>query len=420
MDRSAKLALFFSVATILCDPLGRPRRHRRAHRQKVTPRLQAALTTAQTLKVTIAVSQVPRARLPGRLSSPAAAYKSSATTLATGSAAITIPAGSLAAGTATLTAKYTPSSASSSTYAAASGTAAITVTIPTTAVAVKVDVLANRHVVSPFIYGGAFPNALTDVSDSGNSLVRWGGNSTSNYNWKLHTYNAGNDWYFEDFTFGGTDPDSVKFITDIHNAGSHALTTMPMLAWVAQSARKRLQRPLELLRRHLRQAMRNRLLERRRRRRRLRSDCSTPVTTAAVTKAYYPLLDTTGSSCPSGNCVFRGIAWAKALATAFGTASCPIPWKPPSPHAIFTTWITRWTSGAEAIATSIPSPPVMTNSPTSMKTRPPTSRSATPPPFASAPSPAAGGSIGTAPTSTTKPPMAERTTSPGGSMRSSG
>ncbi len=315
MDRSLKFAVILFAAAIS------------AHAATVAPTVKVtpaatSLTTAQTLKVTIAVS--------GSKGTPAGSvvlstgnYKSSATTLATGSAAITIPAGSLAAGSDTLTAKYTPSSASSTTYAAATGTATVTVTVPTTAVAVKVDVLANRHGVSPFVYGGAFPNTLAEVTDSGNSLVRWGGNATSNYNWKLHTYNAGNDWYFEDFTFGGTDPDSVKFITDIHTAGSHALTTMPMLAWVAQSAENgtngHWSYPVATYGKQCSSDPYNADAGNG-----LESDCSTPVTTAAVTKAYYPLLDTTGSSCPSGNCVFRD-AWAKALATAFGTGTCAIP-----------------------------------------------------------------------------------------------
>ena len=37
------------------------------------------------------------------------------------------------------------------------------------------------------------------ITDSGMTVVRWGGNATSRYNWKTYTYNAANDWYFEDF-----------------------------------------------------------------------------------------------------------------------------------------------------------------------------------------------------------------------------
>src|SRR5208283_4778702 len=109
--------------------------------------------------------------------------------------------------------------------------------ISATAVTVNVDVLANRHKVSPFVYGGNFSDT-SSIADSGTPLARWGGNASSTYNWQLHTYNADADYYFEDFNLGGNgaESDSVQFITDVQNAGSHPLTTMNMLGWVAQSA----------------------------------------------------------------------------------------------------------------------------------------------------------------------------------------
>jgi hypothetical protein len=310
--------LSFLIATTLCIP---------AYGTVVTPTVKvtpaaSSITTAQSLSVSVAVSG-SKGTPAGSVVLSSGSYTSSAATLASGSASITIPAGKLAVGSDTLTAKYTPSSASASTYGSASGAASVTVTVPSTAVAVKVDVLANRHGVSPFIYGGAFPNSNAEVTDSGNSLVRWGGNATSNYNWKLKTYNAGNDWYFEDFSTGGTNPDSVGFITDMHNAGSHALTTMPMMAWVSKSAENGTNGHWSYsVAKYGTQCSADQWnsdagdgLE---------TDCNTPVTTAAVTTAYYPLVDITGSSCPSGTCVYRD-AWAKALATAFGTGTCPIP-----------------------------------------------------------------------------------------------
>src|SRR5205807_5858658 len=102
---------------------------------------------------------------------------------------------------------------------------------------VNVDVLSNRHPISSYVYGGAYPQDAATITDSGLSVVRWGGNSTSRYNWKLFTYNAANDWYYEDFDYSEIgDGDSAKFITDVKNAGSHPLMTMVMLPWVAQSA----------------------------------------------------------------------------------------------------------------------------------------------------------------------------------------
>lgn len=112
-----------------------------------------------------------------------------------------------------------------------------------TAVNVTVDVMSNRHPIQPYVYGGAFPHNTTAVTDSGTTVVRWGGNASSTYNWKLFTYNADNDYYFEDFTFCGlgsgnscADSDSIQFINDVKAAGSIPLMTLPMLPWVAQSS----------------------------------------------------------------------------------------------------------------------------------------------------------------------------------------
>src|ERR1700757_4034650 len=95
---------------------------------------------------------------------------------------------------------------------------------------VAVDALSNRHAISPYVYGGAYPQDAPTITDSGLTVVRWGGNATSRYNWKLFTYNAANDWYYEDFNYTEIgDADSAKFITDVKNAGSHPLMTMGML-----------------------------------------------------------------------------------------------------------------------------------------------------------------------------------------------
>src|SRR5437773_12105979 len=59
---------------------------------------------------------------------------------------------------------------------------------------VTVDVLGGRHAISPYVYGGAYPKDAATITDSGISVVRWGGNATSRSNWKAGTYNAANDW----------------------------------------------------------------------------------------------------------------------------------------------------------------------------------------------------------------------------------
>jgi len=299
----------------------------------VTPAL-SSITTAQSLNVTVAVAGTG-ATPTGSVVLSSGAYASAATALSSGSAAITIPAGSLAAGSDTLTAKYTPDSVSSAAYNSASGTAPVAVTSGT-AVTVNIDTLADRHTISSFVYGGNFSSAAT-VSDLGATLGRWGGNATSTYNWQLHTYNADNDYYFEDFDTGGNgnESDSVQFITDLQNAGSHPLTTMATLPWVAKSAENganghwsfsvKTFGPQCSVDQYNTDAGNGLVAGG-------TGNCNTstaPVTTVPQTEAYYPLVDT-AADCPGGTtdgttCLDRE-TWAQALAKAFGNSTCTIPY----------------------------------------------------------------------------------------------
>jgi pseudomonalisin len=83
----------------------------------------SSITNQQSLAVTTTVSGAPS----GSIVLSGGGYTSSATTLASGSAAITIPAGSLSIGSDTLTAAYTPDSSASASYNSASGSNTVTV-----------------------------------------------------------------------------------------------------------------------------------------------------------------------------------------------------------------------------------------------------------------------------------------------------
>jgi hypothetical protein len=182
---------------------------------------------------------------------------------------------------------------------------------------VTVDALSNRHPISSYVYGGAYPQDAPTITDSGLTVVRWGGNATSRYNWKLFTYNAANDYYYEDFNYTEIgDADSAKFITDVKKAGSHPLMTMVMLPWVAQSAENGsnghwsfsvakygAQCSVDPFNTDAGNG--------------LKTDCSTTLT-ANPNDANVPLLDQPGTSDPPGS-VYRN-QWTTALATAFGTA----------------------------------------------------------------------------------------------------
>jgi len=89
----------------------------------------SSITTAQALMVTVGVSGGsgnPTAT--GSVTLSSTGYTSAATTLVSGSAPITVPAGSLAVGLDSLTANYTPDTNSLSTYNSASGTNTVNVT----------------------------------------------------------------------------------------------------------------------------------------------------------------------------------------------------------------------------------------------------------------------------------------------------
>lgn len=93
----------------------------------VTP-ASTTITTAQSLSVGVNVVGMTGSSTPtGSVVLTSGSYTSAATTLSNGSATINIPAGSLATGTDTLKATYTPDSNSSAAYTSASGTASVTV-----------------------------------------------------------------------------------------------------------------------------------------------------------------------------------------------------------------------------------------------------------------------------------------------------
>jgi hypothetical protein len=191
---------------------------------------------------------------------------------------------------------------------------------PSTNVHVSVDVLTNRHPISPYVYGGAYPKDAATITDSGLSVVRWGGNGTSTYNWQLFTSNADSDYFFEDFSSNGlgnnTDGDSTQFINDVKTAGSNPLMTMVMLPWVAQSpegsgnghwsfsvAKYGAQCSVDPFNTDAGNGV--------------KSDCARNLT-ADPNDAYFPLLDQPGTGDPP-NSVYRN-QWTAALSAAFGSA----------------------------------------------------------------------------------------------------
>ncbi|MES1189841.1 MAG: glycoside hydrolase family 44 protein [Steroidobacter sp.] len=280
---------------------------------------------AQNLVVSVTVQGVSSTPT-GSVALSSGSFTTAAANLNNGSANFYIQPGALAQGADTLTATYTPDSSSSSQYSTATGTTAITITTPgKTNITVNIDTLANRHQISPYIYGINTANK-NNISGMKPALVRWGGNQTSVYNWKLFTYNAGADWFFEDFGLSNTNGnsnDSVALTQYTMSQGSHMLTTMPMLNWVAaegeNSTNKHWSYSIAALGAQCSHDPYNADAGNGQ-----KPDCKTPITTNAMTSAYYPLVDHP-SDCTTGNCLFRS-EWTAALSNAFGGTACNVPY----------------------------------------------------------------------------------------------
>ena len=103
------------------------------------------------------------------------------------------------------------------------------------AATVSVDATANRHAISPNIYGVAYGDA-TNLADLNCPINRYGGNNTTRYNWQINADNRGSDWYFESIgdpiATAGERGDS--FFSMSRGAGAQAMLTVPIIGWVAK------------------------------------------------------------------------------------------------------------------------------------------------------------------------------------------
>ena len=103
-------------------------------------------------------------------------------------------------------------------------------------VALTVDVAAAHHAISPLIYGVNFASQVPGLGKAFRVPVdRWGGNSTSRYNYTNNTYNTGSDWYFENIVASGAGTLDSLVRTD-HKRHSSSLVTVPMIGWVSKSS----------------------------------------------------------------------------------------------------------------------------------------------------------------------------------------
>lgn len=102
------------------------------------------------------------------------------------------------------------------------------------AVTIAVDAGANRHPISPNIYGVSWADPTT-LTHLGVTMNRWGGNAMSRYNWAFSTANRCKDYYFENIpdTVSSGDGSNGKsaddFIGATRAAGVQPLITIPLM-----------------------------------------------------------------------------------------------------------------------------------------------------------------------------------------------
>ena len=105
---------------------------------------------------------------------------------------------------------------------------------PATGPNLTIDAGSARHPISPYIYGINYnQNQIPDINPS---IIRWGGDATSQYNWQTGNSNAGSDWYFINGNQNSTTnaPDFDTFFTTNRASGVQTIGTIPINGWVAK------------------------------------------------------------------------------------------------------------------------------------------------------------------------------------------
>ncbi len=112
---------------------------------------------------------------------------------------------------------------------------------PVAGPALRVSVSASRHVISPYIYGINFAEESL-AKELSLPVRRWGGNSTTRYNWKTNFANRAADWYFENLAESTGDlsalPDKSAanlFIDQDRRTGTRTIMTVPLIGFTPKA-----------------------------------------------------------------------------------------------------------------------------------------------------------------------------------------
>lgn len=113
---------------------------------------------------------------------------------------------------------------------------------PPEPVTVAVDPAAGRRTVDPRIYGVNFGSFEPGVPPY--PVRRWGGNSTTRYNWRADVHNTGSDWFFLNVPSSIPDPGQLPagseadlFVGASRDIGAAPLITVPTIGWTPREER---------------------------------------------------------------------------------------------------------------------------------------------------------------------------------------
>jgi hypothetical protein len=124
-------------------------------------------------------------------------------------------------------------------YTNVSGSATVTLSPPATATgpALTVDAGNQTGAISPYIYGmNGYVLDTTTATDANITVVRWGGDNTSRYNYQTNVTNSADDYYFENqpnATNQWPDGNFNDLVTTAATHGIKVLGTVPVLGWVS-------------------------------------------------------------------------------------------------------------------------------------------------------------------------------------------
>lgn len=103
-------------------------------------------------------------------------------------------------------------------------------------VSVTIDASVT-HPISPYIYGvGQSDGADASLGEMGATVVRWGGNARTRFNWEINASNAGSDYGFCNLEKGPGGPGEAAetFVRRNRAIGAASLLTIPTIGWVAR------------------------------------------------------------------------------------------------------------------------------------------------------------------------------------------